>query len=471
MRCPVALLSVAVTLALAGTTLAQGGMAPVTPATAPATAPAAETTPAAPAMPAEARAVLDRAIKAYQDANAYADMLIFKVDMKMKMGEEDNSNTQEQKSRLLWAKEGKRFVVSSDEFLLSSDGKLTTAYIEPFKQYIQRELKSGESPADVAGPLMMAVQAHPVANLLIGGTDTEPFAAIKTVEKVDRVEKDGKKQIILVGRGPSGILPTEDLVPVTMTFDEATGLLVQMTSDSTEAYRKYIDSMLAQMPAEMRAAAPKPVVDRMMLEISLLNTQVNQAVADDAFAFKAPEGVKKVDEFSMGGDQGSGEADQQALVGKPSPAFEGKLLDGSAFKLADAKGKVVVMDFWATWCGPCVKAIPYIQAMWEEFSKSHPDQILFLGMNHDGKDDDQKIAQFIEKNKVTFKQFDDRENAVGEQFKVNGIPCMVIIDREGVVQHIHTGFAPGMEKDLKEKISAVLAGKPAAAPAGEAEKK
>src|SRR5688572_28929850 len=87
-------------------------------------------------------------------------------------------------------------------------------------------------------------------------------------------------------------------------------------------------------------------------------------------------GDEKVDEFQFGGD----DSRQQELVGKPAPDFTGVDLEGKPVSLADYRGRVVMLDFWATWCGPCVQAIPHIQKVANKFADK---PVTVLGINRD----------------------------------------------------------------------------------------
>jgi thiol-disulfide isomerase/thioredoxin len=147
-------------------------------------------------------------------------------------------------------------------------------------------------------------------------------------------------------------------------------------------------------------------------------------------------------------------------VNKPAIDFEAKNLQGEVVKLAQLKGKVVVLDFWATWCGPCKQAFPYVQKVYEKY-KDNPDVVILAvntWENESGFARQQAVKKFLEENKYTFPVVYD-ESGVVEKYKVEGIPTQFFIDRKGVIQFKTVGFeGPGMEPEMAMKIDMLLSG-------------
>ncbi|MBS0197776.1 MAG: TlpA family protein disulfide reductase [Planctomycetes bacterium] len=146
---------------------------------------------------------------------------------------------------------------------------------------------------------------------------------------------------------------------------------------------------------------------------------------------------------------------REAWMGKPAPAFTTKTVDDKNFALADLKGKVVLLDFWATWCGPCMQAIPSIQRLSEQF-KDQP--VAIVGMNRDKAGDESKVKRTIERKQLTFTQAMDTDGAIAKTFKISAIPAMILIDKQGVVRQIHVGYSPDEEKTLTQEIEALIKG-------------
>jgi pentatricopeptide repeat protein len=130
------------------------------------------------------------------------------------------------------------------------------------------------------------------------------------------------------------------------------------------------------------------------------------------------------------------------MLNKPAPDFNLKDFEGNFVKLSDLKGKVVVVDFWATWCGPCKMSFPALQKMVNKY-KDNPDiQILALDTWEREKtvaEKEKKVKEFIAENKYTFKVlFDDAD--IVSKYEVTGIPTKFIIDKNGMMQFKTIGF-------------------------------
>jgi thiol-disulfide isomerase/thioredoxin len=131
---------------------------------------------------------------------------------------------------------------------------------------------------------------------------------------------------------------------------------------------------------------------------------------------------------------------KKKLLNKPAVDFSLKGLDGNVVKLSALKGKVVVIDFWATWCGPCVASFPSLQKVYEKY-KSNPDVVILTlntWENEEGAEREAKVRKFMEEKKYTFPVlFDDN---IVFKYGVNGIPTKFFIDKKGMIQFESVGF-------------------------------
>lgn len=159
--------------------------------------------------------------------------------------------------------------------------------------------------------------------------------------------------------------------------------------------------------------------------------------------------------FGLGSFDAAEEDDASlALLGEPAAAFELQTADGESFRLEDQRGRVVVLDFWATWCGPCVAAMPELQKLQEKFADRN---VLVVGVNQ--RESAEDVAKFVARKEFTFTQVLDEDGSVGDQFGVTGIPQTVVVDPEGVIQAIHSGYSPTLGKKLASEVEKVLSGK------------
>lgn len=139
------------------------------------------------------------------------------------------------------------------------------------------------------------------------------------------------------------------------------------------------------------------------------------------------------------------------LVGTSPKDFSMKLLDGSEFKLSEAKGDIVILDFWATWCGPCVRALPdYLEVMKELDSKN----VRFIAVNQEEKE--ARIKGFLESKKLKMTVGLDPESKIGDIFGVESIPQTVIIGPDGKIEWLHVGYKTGVADALKAAVEKLL---------------
>ncbi len=140
-------------------------------------------------------------------------------------------------------------------------------------------------------------------------------------------------------------------------------------------------------------------------------------------------------------------------VGDTAPEFTVSLTNGQRFKLAENTDKVVLLNFWATWCNPCVKEMPAIQKIYEEY----PDTVQVIGAN-DGEDRD-LVDSFVKKNDYTYPICYDMDGKLAEAYPSDGIPYTIIIGKDGKVAATFYG-AKDVDKQydkLKEAIDEALA--------------
>ncbi len=126
--------------------------------------------------------------------------------------------------------------------------------------------------------------------------------------------------------------------------------------------------------------------------------------------------------------------------------------EGQRWRLSEQKGKVVLLDFWATWCPPCRKELPVLAAIWEDYKEQG---FLLLAIN--SGEDRQTVAAFLENQNLDIPVALDQSGQVTTQFGVTGLPTVVLIDREGKARASHTGYRPDIGKQLRAEIDALLA--------------
>jgi cytochrome c biogenesis protein CcmG/thiol:disulfide interchange protein DsbE len=122
--------------------------------------------------------------------------------------------------------------------------------------------------------------------------------------------------------------------------------------------------------------------------------------------------------------------------------------------IKDFRGRVVYLDFWASWCAPCRQSFPWMQAM-EKAYQSRGLTVLAVNLDRDRGDAERFLAQFHPSFDVRF----DPQGTVAEHFKVQGMPTGLVVDRHGVVRFTHIGFKPVDEAAYEDQLREVLAEK------------
>jgi len=157
------------------------------------------------------------------------------------------------------------------------------------------------------------------------------------------------------------------------------------------------------------------------------------------------------------GDDASKEGDGKAgpaEVGKNAPDLKIQTVNGKGeVTLASLEGKVAIVDFWATWCGPCKQSFPKL----EELAKQNSGKVQVVGISVDDKSDG--VADFAKSNGATFPIGWDDGHAIANRWKVDSMPTTYILDGSGKVRYIHAGYHDG-EADVIAKELATLTSEP-----------
>jgi thiol-disulfide isomerase/thioredoxin len=148
----------------------------------------------------------------------------------------------------------------------------------------------------------------------------------------------------------------------------------------------------------------------------------------------------------------TGGKEQHPLVGQAAPAFSLDTLSGASLTNENQLGSVVVVDFWATWCGPCIKEMPHLQ----ELKASLGDApVTFLLASVDGTED--VVAPFMKQRAFDFDPAWVGETGMKQRWQVRGIPSLFVVDRSGIVRHHHQGYRPDIGGVLEGQIKSLLA--------------
>lgn len=121
-------------------------------------------------------------------------------------------------------------------------------------------------------------------------------------------------------------------------------------------------------------------------------------------------------------------------IGTEAPEIMLTTVDGKAFRLSELRGRPVILNFWATWCTPCVEEVATLQACSTRYSQ----EIVIVGINADEPRND--VLDFIDEHALTFTMLLDPDSRIQNLYEIRGFPTTFIIDREGIIRAVHIGY-------------------------------
>ncbi|MCU7844622.1 MAG: TlpA family protein disulfide reductase [Candidatus Thiodiazotropha sp. (ex Monitilora ramsayi)] len=146
-------------------------------------------------------------------------------------------------------------------------------------------------------------------------------------------------------------------------------------------------------------------------------------------------------------------AGQASASSEPSPApdFTLKSRSGENIKLSELRGQVVMINFWASWCGPCRQEMPILDQLYQRYE---PMGFTLLGVNVE--EDSAAANKVLREIPVTFPVLYDSKNQVSETYQVRAMPSTFLIDRDGKVRYLHKGYKPGYEEEYQKQVRELI---------------
>lgn len=135
----------------------------------------------------------------------------------------------------------------------------------------------------------------------------------------------------------------------------------------------------------------------------------------------------------------------------PAPDFTLKSNSGKNIKLSELRGQVVMINFWASWCGPCRQEMPILNQLYQRYE---PMGFTLLGVNVE--EDSGAANKVLREIPVDFPVLYDNKNQVSETYQVRAMPSTILIDRDGKVRYLHKGYKPGYEEDYQKQVRELI---------------
>lgn len=319
-----------------------------------------------------------------------------------------------------------------DDVLVVSTGEKLFSVLVPRNQYISVDAPAERGSTLAGGVGDLLHEQNPSLALALSKD-----AGSELAENTTAI--DSPEDVQIAGKTFAALKLTQKDRDVLVLIDPQTGLLRQMQVD--------LKKLFTQQGV--------PQVNNALITIDYDKTTAGGAVDAAKFAFAPPPGATLIKtEMAFMGDQGgpgtgdpSGDAAQK-LVGQAAPTFKLDGLEGNAVSaIDDFKGKVIVLDFWATWCPPCREGLPHL----DELYKAQREQgVAVFAVNL--RETRDKAQAFMTQQNLSIPVLLDTKGEVAAQYLVNGIPQTVVIGKDGKVANVFVGFGEGSAEKLAQAV-------------------
>jgi thiol-disulfide isomerase/thioredoxin len=407
----------------------------------------------------KARQLLDDMAKAYQNLKTYSDQGEFVLSATV------NGKNEALRSPLkLSFVRPNKLRLDAGQVLVVSDGTTLSTSIAPLKKYT-----AAPAPKAIS---FETFRQGPLGSILFGGPSAPPmFILLNLLVGDDPAKSIGELggAMTIGADQESGGTPCKALV-----IDQEKGPDIRLLVDPGSKLLKSVDLVFDPKDLAEKGLQDKVAIERLGWSSGTVATK---DVPADVFTYEPVKGFAKVESFAQAQGGGEEKYPVNELVGKPAPDFTLTVLDGAGktktLSKGDLAGKVVLLDFWATWCGPCLMELPEVQKLVEAYAKDKKDVRIVALSQDDQPNELAEVRKLVEKTldekkiKLTGTSVGlvglDPSRSVGEAFQVNAYPTVVLLDGKGIVQAAHVGIPNGdlgeVGPTLTKAIDTLLEGK------------
>ncbi len=364
----------------------------------------------------DAQTILAQARKAYTSLKSYEIHALTVNEME----NQDFDQTIRSKLLIAYRQPGKYRIESKGLGATTavSDGAQVWTYNAYLKQYTKNE------------------SAPPLAKALNSGQGAM-FSVDRPGASVSSVKLTGEETLVIGGAAhPCYLLavayengsprPNSDASPTTYWVDKSDYLVLKTSS------RHHMDNLPGSgAGADMKMTA------------TVESLKVDEPLQDDLFTFKPPAGAKLVSSFEF---PGMSHANSARMLGTQAPDFKLRDLADNEVQLATFRGKTVLLDFWATWCGPCREEIPLIETL----HRTNKDLVV-LGI--DVGEDADVVQKFVKGRDMSYPVLLAGHDRMVEEYGAHAFPTVAIIDKAGVIRAYKTGYDLTAEAELRQALA------------------
>jgi thiol-disulfide isomerase/thioredoxin len=182
---------------------------------------------------------------------------------------------------------------------------------------------------------------------------------------------------------------------------------------------------------------------------------VTGEVDENLFTYTPSKEAKEYKSLENYYESVAGVVGEHPMLGKPAPAFQAEMLDGKEIAAKEFAGKVVVLDFWATWCAPCIAAMPILKEVTDQYADK---EVVFLAVNTGEQSKD--IEEFLKAQKLDVNVVLDPDGKIADAFVTEALPQTVVIGKSGAIESVHVGFLgeDALKQRLKDELDVLCAG-------------
>jgi thiol-disulfide isomerase/thioredoxin/outer membrane lipoprotein-sorting protein len=316
-----------------------------------------------------------------------------------------------------------RVQVRGESILAVSDGETYWVFFPPANKFLRQP-----APDDIQGltsrePLSQIISGS-IKGLTLGLLEPDPF---------------GK----LIG----GLTEAEYVGTEEVAEQEAHHLRLRTANVETHLWLaseggRVLRAELTPWRSLKRLAEQKPGLQEVTIALDY-GAAPEEFHGEGRFSFQPPADATQVEDV---GQLMSREMTEEAMIDFTLPG-----LQKDTWHLADLKGNVIGLDFWATWCGPCRAEMPKLQQIYEEL-KGQGFVLLAVNVG----EAEQKVKSFLQEQGLEVPVALDQERQTASAYGIEALPTLFLIGRGGRIRHVQKGYAPGMEEDIKRRIQALL---------------
>lgn len=395
----------------------------------------------------EARQFLEEVAAAYRGLTTYADQGAFTIASR-----DDAAPRAFTWPMAFRIARPNRVAIDAGEVKLAADGTSMLTVIAPMKRYLT-EAQSG--------PIRLAsITEGPAGALLLGGPGGPAAGALLTL-----LFHEEAPEALLSGGTIARLEPDRTLdgkALKALVLDPLTGANVVLLIDPATKLVERIEIV------DPDRTGPEAAEVSLVWRAGAIST--GPEAEKNGFATTPPPGHRRVSELQAAAAKPA--APRHELIGRPAPEFSLNVLEagGKTRRVTkdDLAGKVVLLDFWATWCGPCLKELPQVAELIEAYSQAGKP-VVVVAISLDQEPREGTVRALVEKTITDHKLGIDKapmglvaldpSSAVGGVFDVEALPTAFLLDTKGTVQAVHIGAPDDVKEALQKDIDALLEGK------------